>query len=101
MLSRSKKSSTTSRSKNPQTSRSGTWQGEIPGTFPVPDPGALPGGNRFHTTMKTLNEGETGATAALEPNSRTRPFTKSELRKQDRQETFERIAKSATVAVMY
>ena len=51
--------------------------------------------------MKTLNDEGTGATVPPGPNSRSRPFTKSELRKQDRQETFERVEKSATVAVMY
>ena len=35
------------------------------------------------------------------PGSRTRPLTKSELRKQDRQRTFERVEKSATLAVIY
>jgi hypothetical protein len=51
--------------------------------------------------MKTLNDGETGTVVAPGSNSRTRPLTKSELRKQDRQEIFERVEKSATVAVMY
>jgi hypothetical protein len=51
--------------------------------------------------MKTLNDEGTGTTVAPGPNSRSRPFTKSELRKENRQEIFERIEKSATVAVMY
>jgi hypothetical protein len=51
--------------------------------------------------MKTLNDEGTGTAVALEPNSRSRPLTKSELRKQDRQRIFDRIEKSATMAVKY
>ena len=51
--------------------------------------------------MKTFNDVETGATIALEPNSRSRPFSKSELRKDSRRKTFERAEKSASLAVTY
>jgi len=51
--------------------------------------------------MKTLNDGETGATIALEPNSRSRPFSKSELRKENRKEKFAQVEKSASLAVIY
>ena len=51
--------------------------------------------------MKTLNDGETGATVALEPNSRSRPFSKSELRKDSRRKTFEQVEKSASLAIAY
>ena len=51
--------------------------------------------------MKTLNNEETGAAMALEPNSRSRPFSKSELRKDSRRKTFERVEKSASLAVTY
>ena len=51
--------------------------------------------------MKSLNDEDTGAIAALPPRSRTRPFTKSELRKEDRQRTSERVEKSATMAVTF
>jgi hypothetical protein len=51
--------------------------------------------------MKTLNDEGTGAPVPPAPNSRSRPLTKSELRKLDRQTLFDRIEKSATLAVMY
>jgi hypothetical protein len=51
--------------------------------------------------MKTLNDDETGATTALEPNSRSRPFSKSELRKDSLRKTFERVEKSASLALTY
>jgi hypothetical protein len=51
--------------------------------------------------MKTLNDEGTGTTVALEPNSRNRPFSKSELRKDSRRKTFERIEKSASLATAY
>jgi hypothetical protein len=51
--------------------------------------------------MKILNEGETRAMATLEPNSRSRPFSRSELRKEDRQKAFRRVEKSSTLATAY
>jgi len=51
--------------------------------------------------MKTLNDEETGATITLEANPRSRPFSKSELRKDARRKTFERAEKSASLAVTY
>jgi hypothetical protein len=52
-------------------------------------------------TMKTLNDEETGETVALKPNARNRPLSKSELRKEDRQRTSERVDKSASLAIRY
>jgi hypothetical protein len=54
-----------------------------------------------HTTMKTLNDEGSGATFGPGPGSRSRPLTKSELRKENRQKTFARVEKSATVAAQY
>ena len=51
--------------------------------------------------MKTLNNGEIGVRAALAPKFRTRPSQKSELRKEDRRRTSERVEKSAILAVRY
>jgi hypothetical protein len=51
--------------------------------------------------MKTLNDEETAATVAFDPNSRSRPFSKSELRKDSLRKTFERVEKSASLAVKY
>jgi len=51
--------------------------------------------------MKTLNDEGTGAMVALEPNSRSRPLSKSELRKDSRRKIFERIEKSASLAITY
>jgi hypothetical protein len=51
--------------------------------------------------MKTLNDEGTAATVALDPNSRSRPFSKSELRKDSRRKTFERVEKSATMVISY
>src|SRR6185437_12866177 len=51
--------------------------------------------------MKTLNDGETGAMVDLETKSRTRPLSKSELRKENRQRTSERVEKSASLATTY
>jgi hypothetical protein len=51
--------------------------------------------------MKTLNDGETGAMTTLESNSRSRPLTRSELRKEDRQKAFQRVEESATLATAY
>jgi hypothetical protein len=39
--------------------------------------------------------------AALGPNARSRPFSKSELRKDSRRKTFEQVEKSASLAIMY
>jgi hypothetical protein len=51
--------------------------------------------------MKTLNDEGAGTTSGRGPNSRTRPLTKSELRKENRQKTFARVEKSVTLAVQY
>jgi hypothetical protein len=52
-------------------------------------------------SMKTLNDEGIAATVALEPNSRNRPFSKSELRKDSRRKAFERVEKSASLATTY
>ena len=51
--------------------------------------------------MKSLSDERTEAMDVRKPNSRSRPLTKSELRKENRRETFAQVEKSATVAVQY
>ena len=51
--------------------------------------------------MKALNEEGAGSAVTLAPASRTRPFSKSELRKQARERAFQRVEKSASLAVIY
>jgi hypothetical protein len=51
--------------------------------------------------MKSLSDERTEAMAVGKPKLRSRPLTKSELRKENRQKIFDRIEKSATVAVAY
>jgi len=51
--------------------------------------------------MKTSNDDGPGAMAASEPNFRSRPFSKSELRKDSRRKTFEQVEKSASLAITY
>jgi hypothetical protein len=51
--------------------------------------------------MKTLNDEGTAAMGAPETNSRSRPFSKSELRKEDRKKAFQRVEESASLAIAY
>ena len=51
--------------------------------------------------MKTLNDEGDGAQLKRAPNYNARPIPKSELRKEDRQRAFERVEKSASLAITY